>query len=357
VTMIAAAGVSGMATVAFVLALLLSSAGCSSSGHPSGNTSAAGSPDALRSSSAPSAAPGAGGASPQAGRDDAAPPADKTGGFDGARAFEHVARQVAFGPRPAGSAALRGTQAYIKEQLAAFGCAVEEDNFTGQTPIGPLAMKNIIAKIPSSSRGIVLLLTHYDTLRLDRFVGANDSGSSTGVMLEMARLYCGSSPAKKLPALSVWIAFLDGEEAQVVEHGVAQWTDTDSVYGSRELAARLALSGDLPRVKAVLLADMIGGRDLDLKRESNSTQWLVNLVWSTAARLGYRKNFLVSELAVQDDHLPFLRRGVPAVDLIDLDYPPWHTPDDTLDKVSPRSLAIIGHVLVETLPQIEKRAK
>jgi hypothetical protein len=278
-------------------------------------------------------------------------PADKTGGFDGARAFEHVTKLVAFGPRPAGSEALRGAQGYIKQQLASYGCAAEEDNFTAQTPIGALPMKNIVVKTPGSGRGIVLLLTHYDTLRMARFIGANDGASSTGVMLEMARLYCGSSPAKKLPKLNLWIAFLDGEEAQVA------WTDTDSVYGSRELAARLALSGDLPRVKAVLLADMIGDRDLDLKRETNSTPWLVDLVWGTAARLGYGKNFLNEGLAVEDDHIPFLRRHVPAVDLIDFDYPAWHTPEDTLDKVSPRSLAIIGHVLVETLPQIEGNTK
>jgi Zn-dependent M28 family amino/carboxypeptidase len=285
---------------------------------------------------------------------DAAPPANQTAGFDGARAFEYLAKQVSFGPRPAGSPALAKTQDYIKAQLAAYGCKVEEDNFTGQTPIGPLKMKNILAKVPGTGRGIILLLTHYDTLRLENFVGANDAASSTALMLEMARLYCGAKPAKKLADLNLWIAFLDGEEAQV------RWTDTDSVYGSRELAARMALAGDLARVKAVILADMIGDRNLNLKREANSTPWLVDLVWGTAKRLGYAQYFPAeSQGGVEDDHVPFLRRGVPAVDLIDFESQDsfWHTPQDTLDKVSPRSLAIIGHVLVETLPQIESRRR
>ena len=287
------------------------------------------------------------------------PPAAQTGGFDGARAFDFVARQVGFGPRPSGSPALARTQEFIKGQLTSFGCAVEEEPFTAQTPIGAISMKNIVAKVPGSGREIILLLTHYDTVRVQNFVGANDSASSTAVMLEMARLYCGAHPAKKLRAASLWIAFLDGEEAQEVINGVAQWTDTDSVFGSRELAARLALSGELPRVEAVVLADMIGDHGLQLKRDGNSTPWLVELIWSTAKRLGYGENFLDEPTTMQDDHLPFTRRHVPAVDLIDSDSMGsfWHTPQDTLDKVSARSLAIIGHVLVESLPELEKRSR
>lgn len=285
--------------------------------------------------------------------DDAPLPADKTGGFDAARAFANVEKQVGFGPRPPGSEAIRRTQAWLRSELDSYGCAVEEDNFTASTPIGNVAMKNIVAKVPGTGRGIVLLLTHYDTLRKDNFVGANDAGSSTGVMLELARLLCAASARKTSRTLSIWIAFLDGEEAQV------SWTDTDSVYGSRQLAAKLSLSGDLQRVKAVILADIVGPRDLRLKRESNSTKWLTDLVWSTAHRMGYQNQFLDEETGgIGDDHIPFLRRKVPAVDLIACDYvgyPPWHTADDTLDKISPRSLGIIGHVLVETLAQLEKK--
>ncbi len=288
---------------------------------------------------------------------DAAPPADQTGGFDGARAFEFLKAQVAFGPRPPATPAIAKTQEFIKSQLAGFGCAEEDDDFTAQTPIGALRMKNIVAKVPGTGREIILLITHYDTVRVTNFVGANDSASSTAVMLEMARLYCGAHPAHKLAAASLWIAFLDGEEAQSVINGVAQWSDADSVYGSRELAARLAVSGDLKRVKAVVLADMIGDRDLRIRRELNSARWLVDLVWATAKRLGYGKIFVDdTQGPVGDDHDPFVHRGVAAIDLIDFESQGtfWHTAQDTLDKVTPRSLAVVGHVLVESLPEIEK---
>src|SRR5208282_2363631 len=168
---------------------------------------------------APSTNPAAVAQSPTASKiasADAAPPAAQSGGFDGARAFEFLAQQVEFGPRPAGSPALGRTQDYIKAQLASFGCAVDQDNFAAQTPIGSIQMKDIIAKVPGSGREIILLLTHYDTVRVENFVGANDAASPTAVMLEMARLYCGGQPAKKLATASLWIAFLDGEEAQKV---------------------------------------------------------------------------------------------------------------------------------------------
>ena len=212
---------------------------------------------------------------PQISAAEKAPPAAQTGGFDGAQAYDYMAKLVSFGPRPPASDAIHRTQDYIRTQLKSFGCAVDEDDFHSQTPIGSVAMKNIIAKIPGKGPGIILLLTHYDTARLDDFVGADDGGSSTGLMLEMARLLC----AEKKQPNAVWIAFLDGEEAQV------KWSDTDSVYGSRELAARLAVSGDLKRVRAVILADMIGQTDLRIPRESDSTKWLTDLVWNTAAGL------------------------------------------------------------------------
>lgn len=286
---------------------------------------------------------------------EAAPPASETGGFDGQKAYEQVAKLVAFGPHPPASDAIHGVQNYIRSQLKSFGCATDEDAFNAQTPIGTLAMDNIVAKVPGNGEGIILLLTHYDTLRLDNFVGAEDSGSSTGLMLEMARNLC-SQPKR---ADGVWIAFLDGEEAQVVTDGQAQWSDADSVYGSRELAARLAVSGNLKKVKAVILADMIGQKNLEIPRESTSTRWLTDLVWQTADRLGYKDIFVSREEAVSDDHGPFLSRNVPATDIIDysgyvsLGY--WHTPQDTLDKVSPRSLAIVGYVILESVAELQKR--
>lgn len=275
-----------------------------------------------------------------------APALEKTGGFDGQRAFQHVSDLVAIGPRTAGADGNHRAQDYIIGQLKSFGCTVDPEAFHTPTPAGDTEMKNIVAKIPGTSPDIVLLLTHYDTKRLPNFVGADDGGSSTGVMLELARLLC----ARK-NQLTVWIAFLDGEEA----FNPQEWKDPDNTYGSRELAARLAVSGDLKRVKAVLLADMIGSRDLRIKRETNSTSWLTDLVWSTASRLGYGDIFVSGTIAVEDDHIPFLRRGVPAVDIIDMEIPYWHTPQDTLDKLSPTSLAIVGHVLIAVMPQLEQK--
>lgn len=279
---------------------------------------------------------------------ESAPPPSQTGGFDGQKAYDYTASLVAFGPRQSNTEGIHQAQKFIRQQLDSFGCSVEEDDFHSQTPIGTLPMKNIIAKIPGEGPGIILLLTHYDTKFQPNFLGAVDGGSSTGLMLEMARLLC----PRKQP-LAVWIAFLDGEEA----FGV--WSDTDSTYGSRELAATLAMSGDLKKIKAVILADMVGPNNLKIERDSNSTNWLTDLVWSTAARLGYQKQFVSSVTTVSDDHQPFTRRKVPAVDIIDLtgfmDAGYWHTSQDTLDKVSPLSLAIVGHVILETVIQLQKK--
>ncbi len=262
-------------------------------------------------------------------------------------AYEFTAKVVGFGPRPPESDALHKTQDYIRSQLQTFGCAVDEDDFHASTPVGSLAMKNIVAKAQGEGKGIILLLTHYDTLRMDRFVGAVDGGSSTGLMLEMARLLCS---AKKQPN-SIWMGFLDGEEALVDWH-----KDNDNTYGSRELAARLAASGELKRIHAVILADLIGPKNPKFRRESNSTRWLTDLVWKTAARLGYRDVFVSDEFAVDDDHIAFLNRGVPAVDIIDLnDFSYWHTTEDTLDKVSPRTLGIAGHVILESVNELQKK--
>jgi glutaminyl-peptide cyclotransferase len=280
-----------------------------------------------------------------------APPADHTGGFDGAKAYEHVAKIVSFGPRPPASEALHQTQDYIIQQLKSYGCEIDQDDFHASTPKGDVAMKNIVAKAPGTGKGIILLLTHVDSLSsVPNFVGAEDSASSTGLMLEIARQLCG----RKEQPNSVWIAFLDGEEAFV------DWNQNgDHTYGSRELAARMALSGDLKRVKAVLLADMIGQYGLHLDRQSDSPRWLTDLVWKTADRLGYSNIFVSQETTTDDDHDPFLQRGVPSLDIIDLnDYISegyWHTPQDTLDKVSPRSVAVVGHVILESVGELQKK--
>src|SRR5467141_4127951 len=192
---------------------------------------------------------------PQAADD--APPPEKAGGFDGKRAFAHVAKQVSFGPRPSGSQALAQLQGYLQSELKSYGCNVETDAFTADTPVGRLPMKNFLVKIPGEKPGVILLGTHYDTKRLDNFVGADDGGSSTGVMLELARLLC-----KQHGKYAVWIAFFDGEEAVR-----PQWEDPDNRYGSRQMAARFANSGDIKKIRAFLLADIVGGRNSRFRRD------------------------------------------------------------------------------------------
>jgi len=276
--------------------------------------------------------------------------------FDGARAFEHVRHLVEIGPRPPASDGIHRAQVYIIGQLKSYGCPVEEHDFHAPTALGDLAMKNIIVKLRGTSSGIVLYTTHYDTVRIPNFVGADDGGSGTGTMLELARLFC----ARK-NSLNVWIVFFDGEEAQGNWVGKAnvQWNNdgSNNTYGSREMAAQMALSGELKRVKAMILADMIGPVNLNIKRDTNSTTWLTDLIWATAAQLGYQNVFVNDKTSVSDDHLSFIRRGVAGCDLIDFSVKDtyWHTPQDTLDKVDPRSLAIVGEVLAATLPRFEKK--
>src|SRR5213082_1531093 len=203
-------------------------------------------------------------APPQSTDDPPAP--EKTGGFDGKRAFAHVAKLVGFGPHPSGSPAIAQVHEYLISELKSYRCTVETDAFSSDTPAGRLPMKNILVKIPGEQPGVTLLGTHYDTKKLDNFVGADDGGSSTRVMLELARLLCA-----KHGKYAVWIAFFDGEEA------VQTWSDTDSRYGSREMAAKLAISGDLKRVRAFLLADIVGGKNARIPKEADSTPELSEL--------------------------------------------------------------------------------
>jgi glutaminyl-peptide cyclotransferase len=283
---------------------------------------------------------------------DDAPPADTTDGFDGHRALQQVAKQVAFGPRPAGSPAIQQLQAYLKSQLASYGCKFDVDDFQVDTPVGHRSMENILVKIPGDKPGIILLGTHYDTKILPNFVGADDAGSSTAVMLEIARNLCPTHGR-----YNVWIAFFDGEEAARL-----QWSDEDSVYGSREMAARLSNSGDLPKVKAFLLADLVGGKKLHFKRDGASTSALVDQVWRVANKLGYANIFLNETTDIGgDDHFPFIKRKVPSVDVIDLDaandVPYWHDQHgtDSLDKISAKSLAITGHVFLESVKELQSK--
>ncbi len=264
--------------------------------------------------------------------------------FSGASALEYTRKAVGFGPRPPGSEANRKLQAYIIAELKTRRCEIIEDPFTAQTPLGPVAMRNIIARFRGTTGRAVAVTGHFDTKMMPaiRFVGASDGGSSTGFLLEMARALAGR-PLKD----DVYLVWFDGEEA------IGPWSETDGLHGSRHLAARWARDGTLVRLKALINVDMIGDRDLGILQETNSSASLRRLVWRVAADLGFNRHFLDSGGAVEDDHMPFLQRGVPALDLIDFDYPPWHTPQDTMDRLSADSLEVVGRVLVETLRRLE----
>jgi Zn-dependent M28 family amino/carboxypeptidase len=269
-------------------------------------------------------------------------------GFDGNRAYEHLRQTVAFGPRPAGSAALAATRGYIKKQLADIGIQAVEQPFDADTPIGRIHMVNLIARIPGTSADRIVFAGHYDTklFREFRFVGANDAGSSTAFLIEWGRVM----KARKSP-FTVELLFFDGEEATV------EWSATDSTYGSRHYVEVAQREKTLASLRALILVDMIADRDLTIRRESASTPWLTEAIWAAATRLGRTDAFLHSSAEIEDDHLPFLKAGVPAIDIIDGpdDYPPWHTAGDTLDKVSARSLQTVGDVLLDALPAIEQR--
>jgi len=263
--------------------------------------------------------------------------------FDGAAALRHVERLVAIGPRPAGSQGATRARTYIVDELRKAGVAVRVDAFDSATPHGRLPMANIIATVPGRRKDVILIGGHYDTkwFKEIAFVGANDGGSSAALLIELARRLH-ARPRE----YTYWVVWFDGEEARET------WTATDSLYGSRRMAAELGRSRQLP--SAVIVADMIGDRNLGIRREAASTAWMNDVIWASATRLGYGAQFPDDSMAVEDDHAPFMRLGVPAALLIDFEFPPWHTAEDTLDKVSAQSLEIVGKVLLDSLPGIEE---
>ena len=269
---------------------------------------------------------------------------------DGSLAYSHVEKLVSFGPRPPGSPAIARSQAYIAGILKELGLQVEHQDFLANTPNGPVSMKNIVGKTVRSAKPVVILASHYDTKPMMNaaFVGANDGGSSTGLLLELARVL-----SKRQNAFTVWFVFFDGEEAQ------REWSETDSLYGSRYFVEKLKADGQTGAIKALILMDMIGDRDLKLENDTSSTSSLMDLVRRSAAGLGYTQYMAASQKGMVDDHLPFIRAGIPAVDLIDYDYgfnnSFWHTPNDTLDKISPRSLKIVGDIVVRTLETLGQK--
>jgi glutaminyl-peptide cyclotransferase len=267
------------------------------------------------------------------------------GKFDAGRAWEHLRQLVAIGPRPSGSAEIEKTRKYIREQLAANGLTAVDQAWDDQTPIDKVHMVNLVATIPGARKERIVIAGHYDTklYRQFRFVGASDGASSAAFLLELARVL----HARRNP-MTIELLFLDGEEARLPE-----WGGNDNTYGSRHYVDVARRDGSLASLKALLLVDMIGDRALDIRRDTNSTPWLTNIIWETARRQNLDDYFLADSTRIEDDHLPFVAAGIPSVDIIDLDYEAWHTAKDNIDAVSARSLQVVGDVLLGALPTIE----
>ena len=265
--------------------------------------------------------------------------------FESGRAWEHLRQLVAIGPRPSGSAAIETTRKYLRDQIAALGLTATEQAWEQQTPIDTVRMVNLSVVIPGARKERIVVAGHYDTklYRQFRFVGASDGASSAAFLLELARVLKG----RKSP-FTFELLFLDGEEARLPE-----WGGADNTYGSRHYVEAAKRDGSLASMKSLILVDMIGDRDLDIRRDENSTPWLTDLIWGAAKRQELDDYFIPDSTRVEDDHLPFLAAGVPSVDIIDLDYEAWHTAKDNLDAVSARSLQVVGDVLMAALPAIE----
>lgn len=286
--------------------------------------------------------------------DNGPPPA-----FDGERAMQYLKDIVKFGPRPLGGANHKKVEEYITSHLK--GDQVEHDIFTAETPEGKFPVHNIIAKYPGTKDGIIAIASHYDTnypLRNTSYVGANDGGSSSALLLEIANQVRG----KPREGYSVWLVWDDAEEAMKPDGsgGLPKQMpfDEDSLYGITHLAEKWQSDGTLKKIKAFLLADMVGDADLNIDRDLNSTPWLEDVVGEAAKRLGYQSHFFARKNEVGDDHVPFMKRGVPSADLIDFTYGYndvfWHTTQDTVDKLSPESLQIVGSVMLETVRILDK---
>jgi len=273
--------------------------------------------------------------------------------------MDHVRKQIDFGPRPPDSPQLLKTRAYISEQLKSYGLNVSFDEFNATTPQGEKKMANIVAEIPGETKSLILITSHYDTkfYKDMHFVGANDPASSVATLLEIARVLGG---AKEKPKVTYRLVFFDGEEAFC-----EGWDECgsegnpDNTYGSRHYVSQLRARNELANTRAMILLDMMGYKNLELGRDPTSTRWLQDIIWQTGRELGHEKVFVDRDEGVGgDDHEAFLREGVAAVDLIQLSsYPHWHKADDTVDKVSPQSMKIVGDTVLASLPKIVERLK
>jgi glutaminyl-peptide cyclotransferase len=281
----------------------------------------------------------------------ATPPANAPSQFSGSAALAYAVRSVGFGQRPSGSPEITKLRNWIVSELKPTSAEVSLDSFTAFTPNGSVPMANVIARFAGSSGKAIVIAGHYDTKRIPlmNFLGANDGGSSTGFLLELAHVL-----AHQHRTDDIYLVWFDGEEA------VAQWTATDSRYGSRHLAEKWSADGMLSRIKALINVDMIGDKDLDIVQDANSSESLRALVWQTAGSLGYGKYFLPMQGAIEDDHLPFTAAGVNALDLIDFNYGPqnayWHTDKDTSDKLGAHSFQVVGDVVVKTIAALQAKS-
>ncbi len=258
--------------------------------------------------------------------------------FSGAKALAQVQHLVDFGPRPPASPAIEQTRAYLEGQLQQFGWEVRRQEFTDATPGGPVRFVNLIARFgDAEEKGkLFLLCSHYDTKTFAsiRFMGANDGGSSTGALLEIARVLSGH------PALArrTELVFFDGEEAYI------NFTETDGLYGSRYFAKQLVAEKRAADFRGGILLDMVGDRNLTITLSPDSPQELTRDIFASAEALKVRDKFTYAEGGITDDHTPLNAAGIPTIDLIDFDYPPWHTSTDTMDKLSAESLQTMGAV-------------
>ena len=291
--------------------------------------------------------------------EEAPPPAipAKPPAISGAAALEEVRAFLAVGPRDAGTPGAERAANVLADRLRALGVEAAIQEFREPSPLGPeTVFRNVLGRIPGRTDRIVLLGSHYDTKAgIPDFVGANDSGSSTGLLLELARAFA----AAGTPELEIRFAFFDGEESRI-EYG-----PTDGFHGSRHLARTMAADGSLSNVVAMILLDMVGDRDLTLTIPRNCTPWLVSAAFAAARAEGVRERFQLYPYNVGDDHVAFFERGVPALNLIDFEFGSgpglndyWHTPADTLDKVSAESLDLVGRVvarLVADLPALSEK--
>ena len=265
--------------------------------------------------------------------------------YDGDRGFADVKALVDIGPRPSGSAAVEKAREYIIDQVQKAGWTIEKQEFDDETPRGKVHFINLIARFgPDTTTQEAIICSHYDTKIFDtiRFVGASDGGSSTGALIEMARTLA------RDPALAkkVELVFFDGEEA------VVEFNESDGLYGSRHFAHDLRDTGRFRQFKFGILWDMMGPKNLIITLSPDSPPALTGGILKAADALGDRDHFTFYRNQIYDDHVPLDSIAmIPSIDLIDFDYPPWHTADDTLDKLSPESLKIVGQVTLHYLKQ------